>query len=51
MNTVLMNNPELTNLFMDNVPLNRWGKPEEIREAGAVFVFGRCRSTSPAPTF
>jgi NAD(P)-dependent dehydrogenase (short-subunit alcohol dehydrogenase family) len=30
MNTVLMNNPELTKLFMDNVPLNRWGKPEEI---------------------
>jgi NAD(P)-dependent dehydrogenase (short-subunit alcohol dehydrogenase family) len=30
MNTVLMNNPELTKLFMDNVPLNRWGKPEEV---------------------
>jgi len=30
MNAVLMNNPELTKLFMDNVPLNRWGKPEEI---------------------
>ncbi len=30
MNTVLMSNPELTKLFMDNVPLNRWGKPEEV---------------------
>jgi NAD(P)-dependent dehydrogenase (short-subunit alcohol dehydrogenase family) len=30
MNTVLMNNPELTKLFMDNVPLKRWGQPVEV---------------------
>jgi NAD(P)-dependent dehydrogenase (short-subunit alcohol dehydrogenase family) len=30
MNTVLMNNPELTKLFMENVPLKRWGQPVEV---------------------
>jgi NAD(P)-dependent dehydrogenase (short-subunit alcohol dehydrogenase family) len=30
MNTVLMNTPELNQQFMSSVPLNRWGKPEDI---------------------
>jgi len=30
MNTVLMNNPEASKVFMDRTPLGRWGKVEEI---------------------
>jgi NAD(P)-dependent dehydrogenase (short-subunit alcohol dehydrogenase family) len=37
MNTALINNPELNRQFMANVPLDRWGKPEEIGKL-AVFL-------------
>jgi len=30
MNTQLMNNPELSKVFMSNTPLARWGKVEEV---------------------
>ncbi|HXP10826.1 MAG TPA: SDR family NAD(P)-dependent oxidoreductase [Acidobacteriaceae bacterium] len=30
MNTVIMNDPELNTQFLANVPVGRWGKPEEI---------------------
>jgi NAD(P)-dependent dehydrogenase (short-subunit alcohol dehydrogenase family) len=30
MNRTLMNTPELNQQFMSNVPLNRWGKPQDI---------------------
>ncbi|CAG7658050.1 SDR family NAD(P)-dependent oxidoreductase [Paenibacillus allorhizosphaerae] len=34
LNTVVMNNPEVNNTFLQNIALGRWGEPEEI--AGAV---------------
>lgn len=33
LNTVVMNNPEVNKTFVDNIPLGRWGNPEEIRGA------------------
>ncbi len=29
-NKVILENPEVNQFFLDNIPLNRWGKPEEI---------------------
>jgi len=30
MNTALMENPKLSQEFLSKIPLNRWGKPEEV---------------------
>jgi NAD(P)-dependent dehydrogenase (short-subunit alcohol dehydrogenase family) len=47
MNQGLINNPELNQQFMSNVPLGRWGDPEEIGKLalylcseGAGFITG-----------
>ena len=39
LNTVLMSNPEVNRQFMSNVPLNRWGKVEEVGNL-ALFLCG-----------
>jgi NAD(P)-dependent dehydrogenase (short-subunit alcohol dehydrogenase family) len=31
LNTVVMNDPEANKLFIDHIPLGRWGKPEELK--------------------
>jgi len=40
MNQTLINNPELNNQFLSNIPLARWGRVEEIGKLALFFVFG-----------